>query len=207
MLVLNAVHSCTVSYAAENSQLKSVWYDRNFERAPLKKILVIGLSEQIEKQKAFENAFASVIRKGGGEAATGWEVLPPKMGVGKESVKAAIKGKGFDAVLVSRLLRVDLKTDYVSGTKTERPSTPSNPYNGSFDNDYQDMYNTVYTPGYLLNSRVVIMQTKIFSPEGELIWSAESETFDPHSVTDLVASLARAMGRDLSDKGLIAPRH
>ncbi len=182
---------------AAPTELNAVWYARNYEALPIKKVLVIGLSPDPKKRRQFETAFVKRIRDAGGKAEISLDVLPAGQNPSKDVVVAALNGKDFDAVFVCRVLDIELRPGY----------TPIKPENANFDAEYQELYKTSYTPGATKEARNFLLQLRIFSvKETRLIWSAESEMFNPASMEDLVASIGKAMRKDLLDKGFIRPQ-
>jgi hypothetical protein len=194
LLLLPFILAFALPLSAGTSELNAVTYNRQFTQLPLKKILVIGLADKVERRSVFEESFVDLIRRRGLDAETGLSLFPADQQISRDLIKKTMQEKGFDSVMVSRLYRVEARTGLIPGNRPK-----------DFDHDYPEMANTVYAPGHLKKSQNFIIQTKIYASDGEFVWSAESETFDPSSIDDLVLSMAKAMGKDLSAKGIIAP--
>ena len=62
----------------------------------------------------------------------------------------------------------------------------------------------VIEPGYYETQTILRLETNLYDVEsGELVWSGQSETFDPNSVEDVIDSVTQAVARRLRDEGLI----
>ncbi len=70
---------------------------------------------------------------------------------------------------------------------------------------YGSSYEVVHTPGYTRTSEVVRLETKLWNAEdSQLIWGVTSETFNPTSTSDGVASVTRSLAHQLDHDGLVA---
>ena len=193
-------------FAATSSQLNNVWHRATFDRVPLKKILVIAFTDNVERRQKFESAFVRVIRQAGGKAEVSYLLMRADQEMGRASVKAAIEGKGFDCVMVSRLVDKDFAMSFSPPAQSDpNPAAPGSA-SSDFDEDYESTRNTVQTPGYFKKTMNIVIQTKIYESGGNLIWSAESETFDAQSIDNMVTSIAKAIRTDLLSKGFLQPR-
>ena len=104
--------------------------------------------------------------------------------------------------MVTRLLGVDEETTVVP------PSTqviPTAGYGYGYYGYYRAQYEVVRTPGYIRTTRIVRLETKLWNAEdSQLIWGVTSETFDPSSTSDGVASVTRSLANQLDHDGLVA---
>ena len=105
----------------------------------------------------------------------------------------------FDGVLVSRLLSVNQSQEYVP------PSTHTVPtsYHGYYDY-YGTSYALVHEPGYFKTNTTFRLETNLYSvPAGGLVWSGQSETLNPASLTDVIDSMTAAVAKRLKEEKLI----
>ena len=70
---------------------------------------------------------------------------------------------------------------------------------------YGGWYGTVYSPGYLVNSTVVRLQTRLWAAEGEgkPLWTGVSESVDPSEVKSLSKEISFMITKELDKHGLI----
>lgn len=170
-------------------------------RAPLKKVLVIGMSQDMANRRAWEDAMVASLQGYKVQATQSAQVLPEGQ-VAEDVLRAKVKEGGYDGVVITRLISVDEKTDYVppsSGVVVG--SYGWGPYYGA----YGGWYGTVYSPGYLVNSTVVRLQTRLWGTEGEgkPLWTGVSESVDPSEVKSLSKEISFMITKELDKHGLI----
>jgi len=170
-------------------------------RAPLKKVLVIGMSADMAKRRAFEDALVAALQGQKVQATPSTQVLPEGE-VGEDDLKAKVREGGYDGVVITRLISVDETTDYVppsSGVVVGGYGW--GPYYGA----YGGWYGTVYSPGYLVNSTVVRLQTRLWAAEGEgkPLWTGVSESVDPTDVKAVSKEISFMIAKELDKHGLI----
>ena len=174
------------------------WKDPAYHKK-ITKIFVIGVTQREEIRRAFEaDVVARLLRKEINAVGSA-DLVPLDKGIAKErvkaQVKAAIAGKGFDAVLVSRLIGVDKTTTYVP---------PSATMEYSFTRDVMTAYSVAFTPGQLIQDTVVSIETNLYDTATEhLVWSMRSKSFNPTDAAEVINPLADAIVKDLAKKRLI----
>lgn len=170
-------------------------------RAPLKKVLVIGMSADMANRRAWEEAMVTSLKGYKVEATQSAQVLPEGE-VAEDVLRAKVKEGGYDGVVITRLISVDEKTDYVPpSTGVVAGGYGWGPYYGA----YGGWYGTVYSPGYLVNSTVVRLQTRLWTTEGEgkPLWTGVSESIDPSEVKSLSKEISFMITKELDKHGLI----
>ena len=69
---------------------------------------------------------------------------------------------------------------------------------------YDSTWDVVHEPGYYKNHTIVRLETNLYDVgTGELIWSGQSETFNPSSLEDIIDSATKAVAKRLGKEGLI----
>ncbi len=92
----------TLMVACAPIKTLEVWQEETYTQ-PLQKVLVIGLAQQDNIRKQFENVLSNQLIKRGVEAIPSYKVLPhPKAKPDREVVLAKVKELGVDNVLVAR---------------------------------------------------------------------------------------------------------
>jgi hypothetical protein len=90
------------------------------------------------------------------------------------------------------LVQIDKKQEY-SGGVSVGVYVPAY-YNQPFYDYYGSMSGYAYSPGYYTETTDVYLETNIFSfPEGKLIWSAQTATYDLTNVEQTAQDLATAI--------------
>ena len=206
VLLLGAV-ACT-STATKISQS---FRNPGFEETVFEKLFVIGVAPDQEGREAFENAFTAAIVKEGGSAQASSSLLPDTTLLPEEAIHAAIEAGDFDGVLITRLLGVDRKTTFTPPRSYYRPRTMfyhAGPAWGMGFGGFYGFYGTTFTeqhrPGYFETSKTVRLETNLYSAAtNDLVWTAQSETVDPKSVPDLLASMTATVAKRLRSEGFI----
>ena len=117
------------------------------------------------------------------------------------SSSAQIKEFKIDAVIVSRPVKVDRDVTYVPG----QPLMPY-PYYGSFYGYYSAIYPVVYSPDYLREDTTVRVETNVYSVtsgEGQLLWTAVSDTFNPSSAKKVIDDLSKLIVKELQKESML----
>jgi len=78
-------------------------------------------------------------------------------------------------------------------------------YTGMGGWGYGGWYGAVYSPGYLVNTTVVRLQTRVWGTEGEgkPLWTGVSESVDPSEVKSLSKEISFMVTKELDKHGLI----
>jgi hypothetical protein len=183
------------------------WRNPGYEQTVFKKLFVIGVSQNEDGRRLFEDTFAKALSSGGGGAYASWGHLPHSSQLTEEEIKGAIEGGGYDAVLITQVLSVDEDTEYVEGSTYNHPRTQyyatGYGYYGYYG-FYGTTYAKVHEPGYFKTNTTFRLETNLYSvATGELVWSGQSDTLDPDSVTDVIDSMTAAVAKQLRVEKLI----
>jgi hypothetical protein len=181
------------------TKIPNAWRNPAHEGMPFQKIFVIGVGKNESNRRLFEDRFAEVLSGGGAVALTSYGSLPDSQRLSEAQVREAIEGGGYDGVIVSRLLGVEEETEYVP------PRTYSVPrHYGGYYHYYGTSWDVVHEPGYFKTHTTVRLETNLYDVgTGELVWSGQSETFDPSSLEDIIESATKAVAKRLSEESLI----
>jgi hypothetical protein len=177
------------------------WRNPAREGVLYQRIFVIGVAEIDTRRRLFEDRFAAALSRKGAVASPSYGVLPRSQRLTEAEIRGAIRGGDYDAVVVTRLLGVEEKTEYVP----PRTYTVPDYYYGYYGY-YGATWEVVHEPGYYETHRIVRLETNLYDiATGELVWSGQSETFDPDSF-GTIDSVTKAVAERLSrGGGLIIP--
>ena len=169
----------------------------------LHRVLVIGMSNNPAIRSDFEDAMAAGLTRDGVEAIPGNTILlrPDSANMDMDYLKAQIREHKIEAVLVSRLIKDEKNVTYIPG---QIYTVPYGYYN-SFYGYYPMAYRQVYTPDYLRTDRTVRVETNLYAtvtPEGELVWTGLSDTFNPGKAKKEIDSLVKLVVKDLEKENI-----
>ena len=194
-----------VSALAACSQTKTSiplsWRNPSVEHTVFKKLFVIGIGENDGGRRLFEDTFTKALAERGTSAQASWGLLPQTTQLTEEQIRGAIEGGNFDGVLISRLLSVDQSQQYVPPSTYTVPTS----YHGyGYYGYYGSSYAVVHEPGYFKTNTVFRLETNLYSvANSDLVWSGQSETLNPDSLTNVVDSMTAAVAKKLKEEKLI----
>lgn len=182
------------------TRLSGVWRSDG-ATAPMALVLVVGVARTETARRSFEDHLARELETRGTEAVASHRVLPGSGRLAEADLRRVVREGGFDGVLLTRLLAVDEETTYVP------PQTSvSMGAGGGFYRHYGMAYGVSVSPGYLQTTTIVRLETRLYeSRDAALVWSAQSDTFDPSSVDDTISSVSAALIDQLEKDGYLRP--
>ncbi|WP_212004400.1 DUF4136 domain-containing protein [Chitinophaga sp. HK235] len=188
--------------------MTGTWKDPSAQSGGYHNILVAGLSSNLTARGIVENKLATQLQAHGVAAGKSTDLFPPNFDPKKEeSIKAAsgkIEAAGFHAVLTVSLVNKESETRYVPGTVMYAPY-PAYGWYGNFWGYYGYMYNSVYSPGYYTTDKIYFMESNLYDlgQNGKLVWSGQSETYNPNSLESFAAAYAKKVADALQNGGLL----
>jgi hypothetical protein len=201
LLIAAVAASALAACSQTKTTIPLSWRNPSYQQAAFKKLFVIGVGENDGSRRLFEDTFARALADKGTSAQASWGLLPQSAQLSEEQVRGAVEGGSFDGVLVSRLLSVDQHEEYVP------PSThtvPSAYYGYGYYGYYGASYAVVHEPGYFKTNTTFRVETNLYSvATGDLVWSGQSDTLNPGSLTDVIDSMTAAVAKKLKEEQLI----
>jgi hypothetical protein len=125
-LILFTVFVLTVLTAVSAKSIKMVttWFNPKYEGQVFHKVLVIGVAQNLEVRADFEDEMAAVIARPGIETIPGNQILlrpDPKAKPDLDALRAQIRDNQIDAVVVSRLRKIDKKVTSIPSSTYVAP--------------------------------------------------------------------------------------
>ncbi len=161
--------------------------------APLKNILVIGMSPDMANRRIFEDTLVASFKSAKVAATPSYSVLPEGQAT-EEVLKAKVKESGYDGVIITRLVGKEDKQEYV-------PPSGMGVYSawGPYYAGYGGWYGATYSPGYMRNTTTVRVQTRLWSTAGEAkpVWTGVSESVDPGKISSWSQEMSGLVVREL----------
>ena len=168
------------------------------------RVLTLGLSDKTLIRADFEDELASELGAFEIEAIPGNAILlrPEGTDFDLDYLKTQIREHKIDAIVVSRLINVEITATYVPGA----PYTPPFPYYNSFYGYYGAVYPAVYSPGYLKQEKKARIETNLYatsSTEGELVWTCITDSFNPSGEKKTIEQLVKVVARQMKSEGIL----
>ena len=190
--------------SGKSTKLVASWKNPEYSGPRFHRILVLGMSAKPGVRADFEDALSKLVSGSGVEAIPGNTILlrPEDTKLDLNYLKSQVKTFKIDAVIVSRLVKVDKQTTYIPGSAYVVPY----PYYSSFYGYYGAVYPVVYSPDYLREDTTVRVETNVYavtSGEGELAWTGVSDTFNPSSADKAIDSVTKLVVKELQKDGIL----
>ncbi len=171
-------------------------------------ILVASLTSNVGAQQMVETQMAAALQKRGITAGKGLDLFPPKFNPVSDQDKSAATQKimdaGYTAVLTTSLVNKESQTRYVPGSVSYAPY-PAYGWYGRFWGYYGYMYGSVYSPGYYTTDKRYFLESNLYDlkQDGKLVWSGQSETYNPNSLESFAKAFATQVSDALQNGGLL----
>jgi hypothetical protein len=191
--------------SCQPSKITRSWTANDVTPKKYNRILVLGVltDSDNELQVKMENHLADDLKELGYNTIASNKIFPPGTIVKGDSAraKAAIEGKGFDGILTVVLLNKEKEQVYVPGRINDNEY-----YNryGRFDRYMSEVNDRIYTPGYYAEQTKYIWENNFYDlGTRQLIYSAQSRTFDIASKTTLAHTYGQLMAQSLINNMII----
>jgi len=175
---------CLALVACASTQLTNSWTNPDYKGAPLKKLLVMGVSKQPALRRTFEDEFVNNLKPVGVDGVPSYKFIAEAGQAEEARVDQAVKEAGADGVLITRLVRIDVNTQVIPA---HPPSMGMGYYAG-----YAGAYGGVYDPPIVTQTDTIVLETSLYGiDEAHLLWSGTTQTFAPTNITQEMPGFAR----------------
>ncbi|MFY0600103.1 MAG: hypothetical protein JXR03_10565 [Cyclobacteriaceae bacterium] len=173
-------------------------YDHHF-----KKVLVMGLINNVNLRNDLENEVVLAAGKTDLASVNGMSMFPPELGKPFEDierVKARLREKDFDGIITVALIDVRAER-YVTTDSYYEPLV----YYDRFRSYYYQTYSLVYRQGYFSEYSRYFIETNFYElGAGGLVWSGRSRVFEPEELEKFAPIYAKGLFKELAVEGVIA---
>jgi len=189
-------------FACASTQLVTEWRDKSYQGQQLNRFIVIGVIENTLYRRAYEDAIVDKFKENGLDAVASYTLISDLAAYDDEDkLKQAVKTTQADAVLVAKLIDYDESERYIP------PNYDFNPYmgmGGGYYNSYHSAMYMTYSPGYIQKTTTIRIGSEVFSVDSEqLVWAAETKSFNPGSYQSVVNNLAEITITSLKKNGFV----
>jgi hypothetical protein len=189
--------------SAKSSKLAFSWKNPQYSGGAFKNVLVLAMNGRASGRADFEDQMVAAIARPGVQAVPSYSLLPrpESTPIDMNQLRDVVQSQGFDAVVVSRLVKYDKSVTYVPGQ-----AYPLFPYYATFYGYYSTLYPVVYSPGYLQTETTAQIETNFYSTaksDGELVWTGTSNTVNPRSVSKAIGDVVKLVVQQLEKEGII----
>jgi len=184
-----------------SSELVDIWRDPTFNSPSLNKMLVISVSKNSTNRRIWEDAFSTELVKHGVTPTPSYRLFPDALPDTNQVIQV-VQSNGFDGVMVTHRFPSEAKPQYVQGFSTQEQDMR---YVWRRDR-FVPYYRTVWHAGYVDSQKTDIRAIDVWSTknEGQLIWSATSETPEPNSIQEVRQEIVKLVMSELTKQRIIA---
>lgn len=180
--------------ACSSFSLTNAWRSPEFAGPPLRKVMVIGLSQSDATRRIFEDGFAQALNAAGVSAVSSYGPLPEKGQIPDEKLKAAVARAGADSVLITRLIQVDKRADIVA---------PAGPY---YRAGFYGFYGSAWAtgPASIDTYNVLSFETTLWDMRKEsVVWTGTTEGIQSPDVAKATQGMAQVLIEKMKKDGVI----
>jgi hypothetical protein len=194
---LVALAAVVLEAGCASTSLVNQWTSPERAAAPMRKVVVVGVSRQPSVRRVFEDEFAARLLAAEVQAVPSYTLIAQDGQADPDVLEQAVAQVGADGVLVTRLVSVQQKTDVSPGFYRPVPAM-------GFYGWYSSAWMGYYEPPTVYQYDVVTAETSLYSPpQSKLVWSGTTETFSPRDVKKETAGFADLIIGALRKQGII----
>ncbi len=195
-----AVAAAVALVGCGSTQLVNMWRDPDHPQTPLTSTLVVAMRRDATSRRTWEDEFVASLKSHGISATPSYKVFPDAA-PDTAALAEAVRGRGFDGVLVSHPLGTETETRFVPGYLNAQPIGYLNFWTGH----YYLYYNQVFAPGYVEADHIVRYETDLWAVRGagRLVWSGTTETLNPASGDQMNEEIAHVIVPALVKSGVV----
>lgn len=191
--------------ACSTSRITRSWKAENTIAKKYNKIMVLSLikDNDIRIRERMEDHLVGDLTGLGYNAVSSLKEYGPKAFDKMDEVGAISKlqNSGVDAVVTIVMLDKTRERNYVPGTVVY---TPYSIYYRRFWPYYSTMYGRIYSPGYYETSTRYFWESNLYDVNTkELLYSVQTESFDPATVESLGHEYGKTIVKDMVNKNVL----
>ena len=188
---------------ATTTRMTASWSNPEFAAPRFEKIVVAGVIDNVAARRSLELEVVSELKKKGINAVPAFNVFRPgylESNPDPTDIQLKLADNAIDGAIVLAVLDIKEEEYYVPGSTTYQPRMN---YNMWWDY-YYTTYNRIDNPGYYAQSTEVYVESQLYDvASGDVVWTGQSRTADPTSITDFTKSYAHSMvAKLLQDKAV-----
>jgi len=171
--------------------------DADYANAAYSNVLVIVVAGSYENRARFERSMAAELSSSGISATAYYSVIGRNQPITRSDVSNAVQSRGFDSVLLTRILSQESSVTEKRGASTAQATRKDDGAIDLFRYDYEVFSN----PNTINVASTVVLSTEMYSATDEKrIWAIETTVSDKENVLllidDTVAQIATQMRKD-----------
>ena len=202
-----ALMTFMLSSCTPTTRITGSWTNPDLPVKTYNQLFIAAMTSNVKAKDQVEEDLAASLRQQGIAVTTSRKLFPPNFTQDhlqdKRAVLERVREENHEAILTISLIDQESESRYVPGSYGYAPMNQYGWY-GSFWGYYSRMYPMVYEPGYYTEERVYFIETNLYDTATEkLIWSAQSESYDPTDLQRFSEKFAEIIIEELRNDGFI----
>jgi hypothetical protein len=190
--------------SASAASVKSAWSDNVSRKQTFSRILIVGISPNVDQRCPFERALADRIKSAATVAIASCDVVAEKNPLTRESIEAAVAAQKADAVIATSLI-----TKAWSAQEGRGNDTRGDAYYKATD-AYYGVYGTVVAADFQTSAAITTLNgeahitSKFYETHGEtVIYTVDTKVRNVASSDAGLTEITAPIGKRLRRDGLI----
>jgi len=189
-----------------STELVESWKNPEIETYAPSKILVVGLTSNLEARQKFETKLKDELEMRGAEAVSSLDIFKTEKmtEIELKELENNLIDNEFDTVLFSKVIGVEdkivYKNDFDGFDETYR----------KFSEDYLKYQDVFYNPDYYTEFKVYHAETSMYcicpTEDRELIWKGYIDIIDPESADKTINNYVNLIIAILEEEQLVNPK-
>lgn len=187
--------------ACASTTIRDTWYDPEYRGAAFRKVLVLGVLPNIAERRQYEDVMVATINATGAQGIPAYRFLPGQERASEAELDRAVRESGADALLMSRLLRVDTQAQVSTHRVSPARGASGWGWGGWYSGWWGAGWQTVTT---VTQYDIAVVETTLFSVgSGRVVWTGVTDTFQPRSVAREAPGFSATIVGTLQARGLL----
>ena len=207
MKAFNYIVAILLLTSCSTARMTDAWVNKEYTNYQPKKVLIVGLTDNLTARKMFEEQLKTEFTNRGVEAVESYDVFKPtftSLKQTEEDIEKEVKRiskEGFDAILISAVKGVDEKVSY-SGDSYRRDY-----YWRRFGRYYYLVQGIYLTEGYYNKYKIYHIEASLYNLKEDndksLVWVASYDIVDPKQINATVTNYVTAIIKSLEQEKII----
>ena len=192
--------SLALAGCSTGPEIVSEWHNPAYAQALFKRVMVAGPGGETSIRRNLEDEFVAHFRAAGIEAVPSYPYVSDSRTPDENRLKQAAKNAGANALLVTRSLRVETRTEGSSGVY---------PYTsfGWFSGHFGGFWSGVFGAPQIYQYDEYTSETTLYDlGNNEVVWSGTIKTRETENMRSAIRSYVEAVMKALDEKKLLRER-
>jgi hypothetical protein len=177
-----------------STRIVNQWQNPEYAAHAFKRVMVVGVAKEASIRRTFEDEFVSQLKAAGTDAVQSYTFLPEDGQAEEARLVRAVEEAGADAVITTRLVKAEQKTQVTPGYYGPGPTV-------GFYGWYSSAWMGAYDPPQIYQYDVYTSETSLYDmPSRKVVWSGTAQTTAPGSdIRKEIAQYAKLMIKAMKD--------